>query len=96
MKLKMIKGPRPGQLDMVCLTSKGAFQAKIGDTIEVSDEAGHEILTKWGQCFQMDQSPQAKVIKKYKNKSVPGAVPDESGENDSPDEIPKNEEQAVL
>ena len=52
MKLKMLKGPHLGQKDMICNTSHGTFAVDLGGILEVSDLAGHEILGKWGACFQ--------------------------------------------
>lgn len=53
MKLKLLKGPRPGQNDMVCHTDFGTYAVKVGDTMEVSDAAGHAIMAKWVGCFKM-------------------------------------------
>ena len=71
MKIKMIKGPRPGQSDMVCMTTNGTYAVKIGETIDVTDTAGQEILSQWGSCFQLGTvEVEPKVVKIYKNKSV--------------------------
>ena len=75
MRLKMIRGPRPGQKEMVCLTASGAYSAEIGKVLEVSDTAGHEIMTRWAGCFEVDGNAgdsgpeiEPKIIKNYKNK----------------------------
>jgi hypothetical protein len=60
MKLKLIKTPRPVQKDMVCLTSYGAFKwTSVGAVVEVSEEAGYEILNKWKACFEIVASTQS-------------------------------------
>ena len=46
MKLKLVKAPRPGQKDMTCHTAAGTFSMKVGETKEVSDVAGAELLVK--------------------------------------------------
>jgi hypothetical protein len=81
MKLKCVRGPRPGQKTMVCLTSKGAFKWEVGQTHQIPDEAGHEILAKWKQCFaevktkpkpapeaKSESSPETKMMAAPENK----------------------------
>lgn len=71
-KLKMLKGPRSGQKTMVCLTSTGAIPFVQGESKEVTDEQGHEILVKWKGCFEevKKKAPAKKTIDadSYENK----------------------------
>lgn len=68
MKLKMVRGPRPGQKDMVAQTKKKTYAVSIDGILDVPEEDGHEIMTLWPQCFKIEQ--EQKVMKTYKNKSV--------------------------
>lgn len=82
MKIKMIAGPRPGQMDMVVTTTHGTISADMGQTLELPDEAGHQVMAKWPACFEVVASSVAvedtedglsfegKMAKGYKNKAV--------------------------
>ena len=77
MKLKLLKAPRPGQKDMVVHTEFGTYSVKAGETLEVSDEAGHAIMAKWNTCFLMlaaepkkTPSKETKMKSSYENKKL--------------------------
>jgi len=62
MKLKLIKSPHLGQKEMVCNTNHGTYAVDLGGTVEVNDQAGHEILGKWGACFQQVLQSESKPM----------------------------------
>ena len=62
MKLKYVKPFRPGQNDIVVLTSKGAFKwSKLKESQEVPDDVGHEIMASKPGCFEVAAAPKKKA-----------------------------------
>ena len=86
MKLKMIKAPHAGQKDMVVNTNHGTYAVDLGETIDVKDEAGNEILGKWGSCFQQVMGGDSKAAV---NKTVSVKVTAQVKKEDSEDATEK-------
>ena len=73
MQIKMIKGPRPGQTDMILNTSMGTFGVNMGETISLPDQAGYEAMAQWSSCLiEVKEAPvdEGKMVQGYKNKSA--------------------------
>jgi hypothetical protein len=64
MKIKMIKGPRPGQRDMVCSTAHGTFAIELDQVIDIEDKQALAAMNQWPGCFhQVSDAPAKKVEK---------------------------------
>ena len=76
MKLKFIKSPRAGQNELTAMTSEGVFHwAKIGEDLELPEQAAHEVMAKWPGCLQESKGggkkkAATKMTKAPENKSV--------------------------
>jgi len=77
MKLRFIKGIRPGQSSMVAHTRYGNFSfTALGESQEVDDTAGHEILSRWPANFEQvrqgrpPKDYEGKMVRSYENKAL--------------------------
>ena len=74
MKLQYTKKLRPYQPELTVMTSKGVYKfLKVGDVVDVSDEAASECIASSKGCLELYKEPVKavkKVTKAPKNKKV--------------------------